>query len=272
MLTNDTFPRPADMADKSDPAVLYVESYLLTRTMVGVIGIFLPLAFIVGEAYFLRGGVHVRGSISAYYHTSMQDIFVASLCVTGFLLVTYLSGLTKTKDFWYSLVAGVAVLGVVFFPTWRPSVSPGAPRCGATPMPDGCSPVQQQLGEALTARIHVSCAVIFILSLARIAFLFAHREKEHERNARMANFQKVCGWVIVAAVVWVIVGDLLKITIWELTPLYLGEVISIWAFGASWLVKGRDLRGLLAIGRHRRPPPSEVDTRQPSELGEPTPA
>ncbi len=26
--------------------------------------------------------------------------------------------------------------------------------------------------------------------------------------------------------------------IWELTPLYIGEVVSVWAFAASWLVAG----------------------------------
>jgi hypothetical protein len=248
-LTPDTFPRPGDMTDTSDPAVLYVKSYLLIRTVVGIIGIALPFVFIIGEAYFLSGDVHIRGSISAYYHTSMRDIFVGALCVTGFLLATYMSAQTNTLDFWFSLVAGVAVLGVVFFPTGRPGLTPDAPRCGTVPMPPGCSPVQQKLGETLTAGIHFACAVVFILCLAAVAFLFAYRETRYEHNAAMANTQKVCGWVIIAAVVWVVVGELLKLTIWELTPLYLGEVISVWAFGVSWLLKGRDLRGALGVKR-----------------------
>jgi hypothetical protein len=37
----------------------------------------------------------------------------------------------------------------------------------------------------------------------------------------------------------------------KLTPLYVGEVVSVWAFGASWLAKGSDLRRLL-LGRRRR--------------------
>jgi hypothetical protein len=244
MLSRDTFRRPDEMTDSADPAVLYVRSYLLTRTLVGVLGILLPVVFIIGEAYFLRGGVHVRGSISAYYHTTMRDVFVAGLCVTGFLLATYMSGHTKTWDFWLSLVAGVAVLGVVFFPTSRPGLVPGDPRCGATPMPDGCSPIQQRLGEQLVAGIHYAFAATFILSLAAIAFLFAYRVKEYEHNKAMATFQKICGWAIMAAVLGVIIGELSGTVIWELTPLYLGEVISVWAFGASWLLKGRDLRDL----------------------------
>jgi len=240
--SRETIPSPDNLADHTKQDVLYRLSNLLTRAIVGTIGILLPLIFIVGETFFLRGGVHVRGSLSAYYHTSMRDIFVAGLCVTGFFLATYLSGEAKTLDFRLSLVAGLAVLGVVFFPTMRPHLLPGVPRCGTTPMPEGCSPIQQQLGERLVAGIHFSFAAVFILSLAWICFVFAKREKEQRHDARMATIVRSCGWVILGAVAWAIVGGLLKITIWELTPLYLGEVISVWAFGAAWLLKARDLK------------------------------
>jgi len=251
-LTRDTFQRPADLGDRADAAVLYARSYLLIRTVVGVLGILLPLIFIIGEAYFLRGGVHVRGSLSGYYHTSMRDVFVGGLCVIGFLLITYMSGQTNTQDFWYSLVAGVAVLGVTFFPTGRPGVAPGEPKCGSIPMPDGCSPVQQQFGETLVATIHYSCAAVFILCLARISFLFARREEKYQGAAGTALFHKLCGWAIVAAVVWAVVGGLLRISIGELTALYLGEVIAVWAFGASWLAKGSDLWSTLGPAHRRR--------------------
>jgi len=249
--TTDTFPRPERLDDKTDPATLYVRSYLMIRTVVGFIGILLPIAFIIGEAYYLHGDVHVRGSISAYYHTQMRDLFVAGLCVIGFLLMTYMSAQTRTWDFWLSLVAGVAVLFVVFFPTRRPGLLPDAPLCGTEPMPNGCSFLQQTLGENATATIHFVSAAIFILSLAAIAFLFAYREKKYENDVRMALVQKICGWAIIAALVWVGLGFVLNLTIWELTPLYVGEVVSIWAFGTSWLLKGQDLRGLLRMGRRR---------------------
>jgi hypothetical protein len=235
-----TFVRPTDLSDLRDPKVLYARSYLLTRTVVGVIGILLPVVFIVGEAFFLGAGVHVRGSISAYYHTSMRDIFVGGLCVVGILLVTYMAGQTRRPDWWLSLVAGIAVLGVVFFPTGRPHLVEGVPLCGTTPEPAGCSPVQQQLGETLTATVHFACAAVFILSLAAICFYFAYRERR-AGNVGVAKFQQVCGWIILTAVAWVAVGGLMHWDFGELTPLYVGEVASIWAFGASWLMGSRDL-------------------------------
>lgn len=45
---------------------------------------FLPLILMIGEVFLLRGGVQVSGSISAYCHTSMRDMFVTGLCVIGF--------------------------------------------------------------------------------------------------------------------------------------------------------------------------------------------
>jgi len=50
----------------------------------------------------------------------------------------------------------------------------------------------------------------------------------------------------------------LKINIWKLTPLYLGEIISVWAFGVSWLTKGKDLRSI--FDRTSRSGKSEVDS------------
>jgi hypothetical protein len=248
-LTPDTLPRPADMADRTDPAVLYVESYLLIRTVVGVLGILLPIVFIVGEAYFLRGGVQLRGSLSAYYFTSMRDIFVGALCVIGFLLATYMAGQPRSLDFWLSLVAGVAVIAVVFFPTTRPGLPAGSPRCGVTPQPPDCSPVQQRFGEIAVGRVHGVAAAVFVLSLAAIAFVFAWRARRYG-SPGMARLQVTCGSVIVAAVAFVLVGNLTGLRLGALTPLYLGEVAAVWAFGASWLANGRGVRGAVSLA-HR---------------------
>jgi hypothetical protein len=46
---------------------------------------------------------------------------------------------------------------------------------------------------------------------------------------------------MIGAVAWAVFGGLLNVTVWELTPLYIAEVVSVWAFGISWLLKSRDL-------------------------------
>jgi hypothetical protein len=242
---NNTHSRYPD--DKRDES--YTRSYRITRLAVGILGLVLPLAFIIGETFFLKGGVHVRGSLSEYYHTSMQDIFVGGLCIIGFLLATYMAGEPVTLDFWASLIAGIAVLGVVFFPTTRSGLPAGAPACGSTPEPAGCSFVEQTLGEHQTAVIHAVCAIVFIFFLAVMSFLFATSEirSNAERlttpgQPRPGAFQKpaffwiqsTCTLVILAAGAWAFWGA----SIGPLTRLYIGEVASVWAFAISWILAG----------------------------------
>lgn len=234
-------PRPARDDPRAAPP--YARSYLLIRMSVGLMGIMLPGALIVGEYFFVRGGVDVRGSLSSYYHSPMSDLFVATLSITGFLLIMYRIGEYRKPGFWFSLTAGVTVLGVVFFPTSRPGLTPDEARCGATPEPAGCSSVQQYLHEGPTAVIHFTCAVVFILSLAVIAGLFARENralaKNNPRLARDAAVQRVCMVLILAAVGWVALGQWADLTIWKITPLYAGEVLAVWAFGVSWLLASR---------------------------------
>ena len=102
--------------------------------------------------------------------------------------------------------------------------------------------MQQQLGETTAATIHFVCATVFILSLAAISFYFACRAKAKERT-RVAWIHQACGIAILVAVAWVAIGGLLHADLGPLTPLYLGEVVSVWAFAVSWLVAAKDLVG-----------------------------
>lgn len=247
----------------------YTRSYRVIRLVVGFLGLALPVLFIIWEALFLKGGVHVRGSLSAYYHTPMQDIFVGGLCVIGFLLATYMAGEPRSLDFWASLIAGIAVLGVVFFPTSRAGLAPGAPACGSLPQPPGCSFVEQALGEHETAVIHGVCAVVFILFLAVMSFLFAASEvlSKTERftapgqpGARVFRrpvlflVHSACTLVILIAGAWAFVGT----GAGELTRLYVGEVGSVWAFAISWLLAG------FYLTAPARPGPARAAVQSPS--------
>ncbi len=272
-LTTDTFPRPPSTTPSEDPSVLYVRSYLLIRTGVGVIGILLPFLLAFGDLFFVRRGIvpkgfagpppstslghliHLRGSISAYYHTGVGDLFVAGLCVVGFLLLTYMAGQRRTWDFALSLVAGAAVLGVVLFPTGRPAFPDGTALCGpaTSPTPPSCAPVQTLLGEHATAGIHFFCAAVFILSLSALCFVFAHRMSVHEPTKKTRHIHTICGVLILVAVAWVAVGGLKNVDVFDLTPLYLGELVAVWSFGVSWLVKGESLRPLVPHGPRAHP-------------------
>lgn len=251
-LTTETFARPADPHDPADPRVLYVRSYLLIRTVVGTLGALLPTLLFLVEWAFLRGDATVRGSLSAYYFTPARDLFVGVLCTAGVLLMTYLAGQVRTWDFWLSTLAGVAALGVAFFPTERPGLGPAAPACGAEPRRRLCTALQQAWGETTVAAIHYASAAVFIGSLAAICFVFAHRDARHGVRRSRVRFHRACGTAILVAVGWILLGLVVPVDVAGLSPLYLGEVVSLYAFAASWLVKGHDLRRLLPRGLRAR--------------------
>ncbi len=53
------------------------------------------------------------------------------------------------------------------------------------------------------------------------------------------------------AIGWILLGLVAPVDVAGLTPLYLGEVVALYAFAASWLVKGHDLRRLLPWRRRQ---------------------
>ncbi len=100
-----------------------------------------------------------------------------------------------------------------------------------------------------TAVIHAVCAIVFIVFLAVMSFLFAASEVLPEKDriaaqgrSKPSSFRRrglfwthsACALIILAAGAWAFAGA----GIWKLTPLYIGEVVSVWAFGVSWLVAG----------------------------------
>ena len=245
--TLDTFADPR-CSDRNDPAALYVRSYLLIRTVVGLIGILLPLGLIAGTG---GGTVNLSRSLSSYYHSPMQDVFVGSLCVIAVLLTTYLAGQPWTWDFLLSLGAGLALLVVVFFPVRRPGLTPGAPWCGSTPLPSGCSPVQQLFGELFAERIHLIAAAVCFVLIAALSFLFARRERAHGGKLVAPAVHAVCGVTVLVAVCAAGLAGFEEFGLWQLPPLYAAETVAVWAFGASWLLAGRDLWLRLRLPRAR---------------------
>ena len=226
---------------------VYVSSYVWLRIVVGAVGIALPVILWIGEATVLDAPLHARDSLSSYYHSPMRDWFVCSLAVIGVLLITYMVGAWKNFEFWVSSTAGLALLGVAFFPTERSHLPKGAPPCEVSPKPSDCTDLEHRLGEVTTGNIHLTFAAIALGLLAVIAFLFAARAtsaKDHRgSNQQLARFQFGCGAVIVIALAIAVSGEVFTSwRLWGLTPLYIGEVVTVFAFGLCWIAQGRDLR------------------------------
>jgi hypothetical protein len=180
----------------------------------------------------------------------VRDIFVAFLCVLGFLLITYMAGKWRSVDFVVSVVAGVALILVALFPTERPNLPANAPACGSAPQPVDCAPVQRRIGEAASERVHYASAAVAFGSLFLISLVFGRREQRFAKKPLVAWVHYACSAVIALGVVVIVAGEVFGAgSIWILTPLYIGEVLIVLAFGVSWLVKGADIRKALFPAR-----------------------
>lgn len=211
------------------------------RAVVGAVGILIPVVLIVGDIVLLEARMTARGSLSAYYHSGMRDVFVAGLAVIGVFLIIY-KIFERNLDNTLSLVAGVTALGVAFFPA-------GVPDDVDSPL----TPLQERLGEDLVKTVHYLAAAVFILSLAAISYWFAQREikrtphgngnRAHRSPEFWHRFHLVMSGLIVGSILFIAGTQLFDVL--DDNSLLLGESLAALAFGASWLTKGLELDYLL---------------------------
>jgi hypothetical protein len=220
-------PRPADPM-----ALRYVRSYLFLRLGVGAGGIALPFILVLCDGLLFSGHPFPRDSISAYYYSGMRDLMVGAICSTGVFLLAY-KVTERNLDNTLSVVSGLAALTAALSPPRLPH--------GFTP-----SPLQNLVGNEVTAWTHFVSAVIFITGLATLSFFFGVREgaRPAQEGKLPPTFWRIYHWfwagVIVAALLWM--GSYELFAHWGPSQtLLIGETLSLIAFGASWLLKGLEL-------------------------------
>jgi hypothetical protein len=199
-------------------------SYMTLRRMIGYLGLLLSVLLPIG--ILLNGSQDfIKKSISYYYWTSSQDVLVGVLCVAGALLVTY-RGYDNT-DRITATIAGIAAIFVALFP------------CYAIPGRVGFFGTSAKVAEIL----HGASAVVFFLALSYMSFF-----QFSKGNARKKIFGiycntifKACGLVMVGSMLLVVLLYLiLPMVIMETYAiLYMLESVMLFAFGISWLVKGK---------------------------------
>jgi len=227
----DPRPDPVDERYRS----LYVRSYLAMRTLVGVIGVLLPVALVLIDWLGFDEGA-VRSSMSAYYYSGMREMFVGAMAATSVFLVTYKIA-EWSWDNLLSVTAGLAAALVAVFPT-------GIPAGADIPL----TPLQDGLGESTVRTVHYVAASVFIASLGVMCALFGRREGGRPPRATKQDgtfwqwFHWSCAMVIGLAVVFIVVTGIADA---PTDHLFWGEAIATFAFGASWFAKGFELDVLL---------------------------
>ena len=90
-----------------------IVSYLTLRKAVGYIGLLMPILVRVGACYFEQ--IPSNTSISAYYYTSMRDVFVGALAAIGVFLFCYRG--PDTQDNVLTNIAGACAIAIGLLPT-----------------------------------------------------------------------------------------------------------------------------------------------------------
>jgi len=208
------------------------------RLLIGVLGLMLPILLWVIAGWRPTEGLQrweVLSSVSAYYYTGAVVAFVGILVALGVFLVTYRGYKNEYNllDRLAGIVAGIAAIGVAFFPTEAPL---------GMPKPSWWTPK--------TGTIHYFCAfVLFSAFIFFSAFLFPKsRAKKGEplpSNKRKRNFlYRLFGVAMIVCMVLIFV--IRKITD---GPIFWPEAIALEFFAVSWLLKGRADWTLARLGR-----------------------
>lgn len=231
-----------------------VLSFLSVRQALGWLGLLLPPALILGGLLLNR---QIYPSISDSYYSAMKDVFVGAMCAIGVFLLTY-RGYDRApgeffSDTWVSRIAGLAAIGVALMPT-TPDRSLLAAELGLPAGTDPqlvCALLQCPMGASRTALVHFSCAGTFFAALAIFCLVLFTRTggEPPTRGKRNSNrLYRACGWVLVG----VLAAAALMFVAAHLSPgfaafrervslLFWLESLEVWAFGVSWIVKGKAL-------------------------------
>ncbi len=222
-----------------------VISYLTIRRSIGFIALLLPVALIILPK-ILYGCNQIHISFSDYYHTGMRNLFVGALSAVSLFLFSY-KGTPKGKIKWENIfgnLGGFFCLGVVLFPT--------SSACGIS-----CNTITSTFlippFDFLThcfSTIHFTSAICFFIVLMIFSFKLFQEELKDDYDEHQIKITKrrnvvfkVCAIIMLISIV--IAGfcllslgdecDLLR----KYKPVFYAELVALWAFGVSWIVKGQ---------------------------------
>jgi hypothetical protein len=205
-----------------------VISYLALRRAVGIIGTALPFVLVAGK--WVLDGWGIQPSISAYYYTSMRDVFVGSICATGVFLLSY-RGYERADDVAGNLACVFAV---------------GLSLCPTSP-PIGASATQTLVGQ-----IHLVFASAYFLTLAYFSLVLFRKTHPNrrmtERKKQRNVIYTVCGYTILVCIGLVAIdfAFLRHSALQALDPVFWLETAAVLAFGISWLTKGEAIHADVA--------------------------
>jgi len=205
------------------------------RQLIGYIGLLLPILLLL--ITWLRRDDPDRPwrwqhSISAYYYTGAVAVFVGLLFALALFLLAYRGYQNKYQvfDIAAAVIAGLAALGVAFFPTKAP---------------DGLQAARWWT-DGTGVLHHVSAVILFAMFAVFSLWLFRMTGSPGALSADKRKRNSVylaCGILIVLSVGWAGIAG------WKKKSLFVPESTALVAFAVSWLVKGRAIKSIVDTAR-----------------------
>jgi hypothetical protein len=203
----------------------FVISYFTLRKAIGWLGLLMPIIVRWGAKLFEKIPSH--DSVSAYYYTSMRDVFVGILAATGVFLFCY-RGPDK-QDNILTNIAGLCAIGIGLLPTEPIYHDLIAARFDTSA---NCYSNHGPLG----FHIYVVAAFFLIISyLAIFRFPKPSRPFITKQKLTRNKIYVACGIVMVVMLVAIVAIKAISMK----QSIFWPETIAIVAFGIAWLTKGQ---------------------------------
>lgn len=205
----------------SDIQIHMLRSYIWLRRMMIIVTALFLVALLWHRGF---SGEERPDSISAYYYHAaagcpLNQLFVASLCAVGVMLITY-QGYTDGENLLLN-IAGYGLIGVVFFPMDHPNSKD--PR-------------------SVHATIHYLSAVTFFVCIAAVSVFYARNtlslvSTKSREEAYRRTYHLTGTLMIALPVTAFVLGYGIKLT----SSVFWVEVAGVLAFLSYWLVKSLEL-------------------------------
>lgn len=219
--------------DFSKGARTLVVSYLGVRRAIGVTGLLLPI--LLGPVGYWVFGIPIQENMSSYYHTALRDEFVGAMSAIGIFLFCY-RGYDWVEN-WTANFGCLSALGVAL-----------------CPLDAGRDPLDQR---SILGYLHTVSGGIFFLTLAFYSLYHFPSARGDQReiapHTAQRNFvYRTSGIVILLSLMamgchlfLIPLGAQQRLNRYHF--LFWGEWVSVWAFAAAWLTKGRAILAEIAV-------------------------
>ena len=220
-------------------------SYIRLRNGLVLLAFFLPIIlWVFGPHVHARVAWLPLGSISAYYYSSMSDVFVGILCAVGAFLIHY-NGNSLNEGRVLN-VAGLALICVAFFPMDAESFHSAYPDSYPnwfihTHIMFPNAPINMY-----GLSMHGISAVIFFLCISVVCIHFSKSTlsflPENLRLRYTVWYNSFGAWMIIAPIIVFLFHALQRPDHDNDVMVFFIELVGIWVFAAYWLVKSSELK------------------------------